>query len=183
MAECRTNDDQRVENQSIEAINMNESDREILDHFIRTRSKTIELLRRIPDDWLLRTAEGEAKPLGKLFAHIAFAVDFWMEKCLFDDGQATLSDAKDKLSIYSALEATQSRLIRFFTNAEGAALSLRFTRPKTTRADDFPEVDRNETFTGRNRVLYLTQHEAHHRGKIVLALRQWGFNDTPFIPY
>jgi uncharacterized damage-inducible protein DinB len=154
---------------------MTEGDREILDHFTRTRGKTIELLSRIPDDWLNRTAPGEEMDLGRLFGHIAFAVGFWMERCMKDGCTRLDPDEGSKQSLLHALESSRNRLIHFFSAADGERLSRSFTRVRKDHAE--------ETFTGRNRVLYLTQHEAHHRGKIVLALRQWGFTDIPFLPY
>ncbi|MBI3461631.1 MAG: DinB family protein [Planctomycetes bacterium] len=153
---------------------MTEGDREILDHFVRTRGKTIELLKRVPDDWLRRQADGEEHSLGWLFGHIAHGVDFWMERCMRDPRTLLAVDERDKASILSALEASRDRLVSFFTAEDGAPLGRAFTRVKNNV---------EETFVGRNRVLYLTQHEAHHRGKIVLALRQWGFSDIPFLPY
>lgn len=162
---------------------MYNADREILDHFSRTRGKTIELLQHIPRHWLLRTAAGEDHSLGRLFAHIASAVDFWMERCLHDGGEASLADDGDKASLIKSLEASRDRLIRFFSVEDGAAMERIYVRPPGTRAEAFQVGDRVEQFTGRNRVLYLAQHEAHHRGKIVLALRQWGFEDIPFLPY
>ena len=155
---------------------MTEGDREILDHFTRTRAKTAELLRRVPDEFLSRTANGEDHSLGWLFGHIAQALDFWMERCMKDGRTRPDMNDQDQNSILGALDASRERLTSFFTANDGAALGQTFSR---IRKDNNLE----ESFTGRNRVLYLTQHEAHHRGKIVLALRQWGFTDIPFLPY
>ncbi len=162
---------------------MNDSDREILGHFARTRGKTIELLERIPDELLHRTPTGEERPLGSLFGHIASAVDFWMEKCLHDGGLASNAGDGDKASLIKSLDASRERLTRYFYGEDGAAMHRTYSRPPGTRAAAFPELAKEERFSGRNRVLYLTQHEYHRRGKIVLALRQWGFTDVPFIPY
>ncbi len=162
---------------------MNNADREILEHFTRTREKSIALLQEVPCPWLSRTATGEENSLGQLFAHIASAVDFWMERCMHDSGQAALVDEGDKASLIKSLEASRDRLVRFFSREDGVAMQYTFVRPTGTRADVFRDSENVERFSGRDRVLYLTQHEAHHRGKIVLALRQWGFVDIPFLPY
>ena len=154
---------------------MTDGDREILDHFTRTRAKTIELLRRVPDDWLGRTANGEEKPLGWLFGHIAFGVNFWMERCMKDGKSAPAVNDQDKASIVSALDASRDRLLAFFGADDGAPLGRTYSRTGKAGVE--------ESFVGRNRVVYITQHEAHHRGKIVLALRQWGFTEIPFLPY
>ena len=162
---------------------MNDADGEILEHFTRTRDKSIALLQAIPHEWLTRTATGEQHSLGQVFAHLASAVDFWMERCIHDDGQSTVSDPGDKESLIKSLEASRDRLIRFFSLENGAAMQRIYVRPPGTRAAAFQDTNNAEQFSGRNRVLYLTQHEAHHRGKIVLALRQWEFSDIPFLPY
>jgi uncharacterized damage-inducible protein DinB len=155
---------------------MTDGDREILDHFTRTRGRTIELLRRIPDDWLSRTAEGEDRSLGWLFGHVAQTVDHWLETCMKDPRPRFAMNDREKTSLLDALEASRKRLMSFFSAADGEPMGRTYSQ---VRKGDRVE----ERFTGRNRVLYLAQHEAHHRAKIVLALRQWGFSDIPFLPY
>ena len=155
---------------------MTDGDREILDDFTRTRAKTIELVSRLPDDYLSRTANGEEHSVGWLFGHIAQAVDYWMENCMKDPRPRFAMTDQDKASILQALEVSCDRLVSFFSADDGAPLGRTFSR---VRKDTGAE----ESFTGRNRVVYITQHEAHHRGKIVLALRQWGFTYIPFLPY
>lgn len=153
---------------------MHPADHEILKHFRRIRQRTSDLLERIPEEMLSRQADGEAIPLGRLFKHIAYTVDGWMDDFL-QDGKGLPRYADDKASILAALESTADRLVSFFEADDGQ----RMGQEHPTMLDDgvTPVV-----WTGRDRVLYLTDHEVHHRGKIVLALRQWGFGDIPPMP-
>jgi uncharacterized damage-inducible protein DinB len=156
---------------------MNAADREILADFERTRDKTIELLKNVPPPMLMRRARGEEASLGLLFHHIAGAVDGWMARCMQDGGKLpdwNLKATPSKDALLKSLKASQRRLLRFFKAKDGAAMNATYRRERKGK---------KYSFVGRNRVLYLTQHEAHHRGKIVLALRQWGFTKVPFLPY
>jgi uncharacterized damage-inducible protein DinB len=154
---------------------MNDADAEIIAHFTRTRNKTIELLQAVPDDWLSRKADGEDLDLAAIFEHIALGVDHWMETCMGDPERVDRTPRRTKAELLSALEASRDRLVRFFNQRGGEPMTRTFTRRNREGGD--------ESFVGRNRVLYLSQHEAHHRGKIVLALRQWGLTRVPFLPY
>src|SRR5262245_4572181 len=139
---------------------MHPADREILKHFRQIRRRTIDLVERIPEEMLTRQADGEALPLGKLFKHIAYTVDAWMEE-LMCDGKGRPKYADDKASILAALESTAERLVSFFEAEDGRQMATEYD---TTLGDDVTPV----LWTGRDRVLYLTDHEIHHRGKIVL---------------
>ena len=152
---------------------MNAADREILKHFRQIRQRTIDLLERVPEEMLTRQADGEGLPLGRLFNHIAYVVDSWMDLFLHD-GKGRPRYADDKTSILAALESTADRLTSFFEAEDGRRME---GEHPTTMDNGTPVV-----WTGRDRVLYLTDHEVHHRGKIVLALRQWGFGDIPPMP-
>lgn len=153
---------------------MNPADREILKHFRQIRRRTIDLVERIPEEILTRQADGEGLPLGKLCKHIAYVVDGWMEE-LMGDGKGLPRYADDKSAILDALESTAERLVSFFEADDGRHMGDEYD---TTLDDGVTPV----IWTGRDRVLYLTDHEVHHRGKIVLALRQWGFADIPPMP-
>src|SRR5688572_11935310 len=97
---------------------MTAADREILKHFRQIRQRTIDLVQRIPEEMLTRQADGEALPLGKLFKHIAYVVDGWMEE-LVGDGKGRPKYVDDKASILAALESTAERLISFFEVEDG----------------------------------------------------------------
>jgi uncharacterized damage-inducible protein DinB len=74
--------------------------------------------------------------------------------------------AGSREAILGGLAASCDRLVRFFEAEEGARMGQTFSLRHDGAA---------EQWTGRDRVLYLTDHELHHRGRIVLALLQWGF--------
>jgi len=153
---------------------MHPADREILDHFLRIRERTIDLLVRIPDELLDRTAAGEAHPSRRWFLHIAEAIDGWMNE-LMRDGGGTLKYRQDREGLVEALRLSARRLVTFFEAGDGLKMSEVYD-------DILDDGVTPVTWTGRDRVLYLTDHEIHHRGKIVLALRQWGFADIPKMP-
>jgi uncharacterized damage-inducible protein DinB len=153
---------------------MSEGDREILASFDCCRGKTLALLKIVPAKLLAQKTAGEELSLGELFHHIAASSDGWMARCMQDGGTMPCAYAASKPAISKALSASRRRLLAFFKADGGARMDSVFTpsrRGKTYR------------FVGRNRVCYLTQHEVHHRGKIILALRQWGVTDIPFMPF
>ena len=156
---------------------MNTSDREILDHFVRTRKKTIELFSKVLDEWLSRKPDGEDMSLSWLFMHIADGPNWWMTYCMQDGGewQYPGNGSFDKNTISDALNASLSRVVTFFESKEDR-MNRRFELP-------LEKTEGDGSWLGRNRVLYLADHEVHHRGKIVLALRQWGMTGIPFMPF
>ena len=157
---------------------MTEADSEILDHFVRTRKKTMELFEQVPDNWLNKTAAGEEMTLGWLFMHIADGPSWWMNHCMGDGrGWQYPGDGPfGKQTIRGALTASLKRVVSFFKADDGTNMNRAFELS--------PEKREGEgCWTGRNRILYLVGHEVHHRGRIALALRQWGMTELPFFPF
>lgn len=157
---------------------MHPADEAILDAFDRTRQATAELLKRTPDDLLPRIPPGAEKSLAWEFWHIADGVYGWMTWCM-EGGSADdeLPHRFANADLLSLLESTRVHLLDYFRANDGEAMG------RSYRPASFRHLGRINDFTGRERVLYLIGHEVHHRGKIVLALRQLGFTDVPFIPY
>ncbi|HWB21039.1 MAG TPA: DinB family protein [Phycisphaerales bacterium] len=156
---------------------MNPGDKEILADFDRTREVTIQLLKNVPPALLKKKPKGEDAAIAFLFHHISAVVDGWMVSCMQDGGPPpdwNLKSAPSKPALLRHMQASRTRLLKFFNTRNGRAMSANFTRVRDGKT---------YRFVGRNRVVYLTGHESHHRGKIVLALRQLGFTKIPFIPY
>lgn len=153
---------------------MSAGDREILDAFDRARSKTIALLKIVPANMLTRQPDGEDMTIGELFHHIATACDGWMAKAMMDGGPLPVAYTATKPAISKALSASRKRMLSFFKAEGGEKMECVYTPSRQGKTYHF---------VGRNRVSYLTQHEVHHRGKIILALRQWGITDIPFMPF
>jgi len=152
---------------------MNAGDEEIL--FTVTRQKTRLLVHRVPEGLLAKTADGEDNPLSWVFIHISSGVNWWMHNVILDQKGPSPEYEYDKETILNALDNSHERLISFFTANDGQAMGQTFS---------YIDSDGSKTeLTGRDRVLYLTDHEIHHRAKAVLALRPWGFTDCPFMPF
>jgi len=143
--------------------------------FLRTREKTIELVLCIHDELLARTPNGEAQPLYHLLGHTGTSGDWWIPNVL-DDGQPKGAVyPPEKAALIAEMARWRDRVLAFFTAEDGVNLGRTFP---------FDESDGTRTeWTGRNRLLYFVDHEVHHRGKIVLALRQWGVEKLPFFPF
>ena len=152
---------------------MNDADRCILDHFAGVRNRTIELAERIPAELLERTPPGEHWSLFWHLVHIADGPDWWMTHVLKDGGTWQWSPpyASGREGLLRGLAASRDRVVRFFAAEDGRRMAETFA---------FTEGDGSASrFIGRDRVLYLTDHDTHHRGRILLALMQWGFEDLP----
>jgi uncharacterized damage-inducible protein DinB len=153
---------------------MDAGDRWLLDHFIITRAKTIELARRVPDELWQRTAPGEELAVGKLFRHMADAVNWYLSHVLHGPAEDS-RQASSRDEVIAALQRSRDRFVDFFEADDGRRMGQIFEEHQPDGT-----VDR---FAGRDRVSYLADHEVHHRGKLVLALRQWGFTDFPPLPF
>lgn len=153
---------------------LTDGDREILAAFDLARGKTLALLKMVPASMLARTSAGEDMALGELFHHIAATTDGWMARCMQDGGPLPTTYTPSKPAIRAALASSRKRLLTFFKSDGGVMLDRVFTPSRKGTV---------YRFAGRNRVSYLTQHEVHHRGKIILALRQWGVLEIPFMPF
>jgi uncharacterized damage-inducible protein DinB len=154
---------------------MNDGDKEIIEHFIKTREKTKELLKRVPDEWLNRTPDGEKHTLKHLFLHAGCGEAWWMSVVLKDGGKPHYDCGDSKNEITAAIEDAKQRVISFFTTEDGQRINRTFSWTD--------EQGTKYEWTGRDRLFYYSDHEIHHRGKIVLALRQWGMTEFPCIPY
>ncbi len=154
---------------------MNDGDREVLDCFERTRAKTIELARRVPDELLGRTPDGEQHSVARLLCHAGCSGAWWMHHVMKDGGEPSQPWLDERDATIEAMTAYRDRVVSLFRADDGAAMG---------RVYSYTDEDGQTTeWIGRNRVLYYISHEIHHRGKIVLALRQWGFEDMPFLPF
>ena len=154
---------------------MNAGDRQILDTFAAVRAGTIELARRVPDEWLARVADGETQPLSFLLCHAGCGEAWWMSSVLKDGGDERHPTPELKQPVVAAIESARRRVLDYFAARDGQAMGAVFTWT------DEHGVQRQ--WVGRGRVLYYIGHEIHHRGKIDLALRQWGMTQIPFSPF
>lgn len=154
---------------------MHPADQELLDHFRRTREKTLELVARLPEDLLTYAPPGDSGPMYKLLAHTGCGEAWWMANVLRDGGEPHRVPPQDRAGLIAAISEYRDRVLRFFEADDGANLGRLFY---------FTEKDGlQREWTGRNRLLYFIDHEVHHRGKIVLALRQRGFTNIPSLPF
>ena len=151
---------------------MHDADRCVLDHFAAVRNRTIELVERVPEGLLDRTPEGEGMPLRWHLVHVADGPDWWLTNVLRDGGTWSWPPpyAEQPGGLTQGLAASRDRVLRFFEAGDGERMGEAFTAVWD---------DHKHEWLGRDRVLYLTDHEIHHRGRIVLALMQWGFGDFP----
>lgn len=156
---------------------MHEADQQILDTFTACRNATLELARRIPDDLLGLSFDGDFAPtVAATLLHIADGPDWWMQHCMQDGrGRSAPPKATDRQTIIHQLQTSRDRLLQFFQcdDAVNMARSFRIV----------PEHGGDGPWTGRDRVLYLLAHEIHHRAKLVLVLRRAGFSNFPFFPF
>ena len=161
---------------------MHEADREILDHFVSTREKTVELARRLPDECLSLALHDWGDSVGRTLVHIAEGVDWWMHNVIGDGKGGAPAYRSDTSGVVDALSASRGRLVSFFEADEGKPMGRTYTFRDAAMGRREEEAGNAAVWVGRRWVHYITDHEIHHRGKVVLALRQSGFSDFPFFP-
>ena len=151
---------------------MDDGDREIIEHFKWMRGNTIELAQRMTNELMGRTPDGESQKLSVLLTHAGCSGAWWMSNVLRDGGRESERFSDDREEMIEEMQWWRDRVVSFFEANGGERMGQTFF---------FTEEDGTKLeWTGRNRLFYFIAHEADHYGRIVLALRQWGFDDIPW---
>lgn len=163
---------------------MHAADQQTLDWFTRTRDKTKLLAERIPNELFNRAIDGEIGDAEEVLFHVARAADWWMGKTILDGGSANIDYETGRDGVLDALNRSKQRLLRFFTADEQGSHRMDARHEMADGVTRRAEIEEGGTpdWIGREWVHYITSHEVHHRGRIVLAMRVWGFGEFPFLP-
>ncbi len=163
---------------------MHPADQQTLDWFARTRDKTTVLSERIPADLFNRAIEGEIGDAEAVLFHIARAADWWMGKTILDGKSANIDYETGRDGVLDALVRSKHRLLSFFTPDEHGSARMDALHEMADGVTRRAEIEEGGTpdWVGREWVHYITSHEVHHRGRIVLAMRVWGCGEFPFLP-
>jgi uncharacterized damage-inducible protein DinB len=127
--------------------------------FQRMRSKTIELLDCVPDEFL-STISADKRTVAQIFAHIHDGVCIWMRghadhwKC--EELGETVQHPREKLR--DALVESGKGVLLHFTSGDGEPLQREVSL----------------IGNGADLVCYLAAHEAHHHGEIATLVLQAG---------
>lgn len=113
-----------------------------------------DLLLALPDGGLAARAASGGMTVAQHFVHCHAVRLHWADRALGGVPQARPSDATSTRDLAAALQESEARIDEVFTHAqEGGAV-----RGFPGTAVDF--------------LAYLVSHESHHRGQILLALKQ-----------
>jgi uncharacterized damage-inducible protein DinB len=153
---------------------MNDSDRDILNHFTYTRAKTLEVLHGITDEMLPRVPDADSQTVAQQFYYISRSTEWFMDTVMGDGGGEVQSIPVDRNELVQLLEVSAHRPSAFF-ETNPARWNEQFTA--TIGGGTV------ETHSGRIWLLTTIDHEVHHRGRILLALRQMGVGGFPVFLY
>lgn len=127
------------------------------------RSKTIELLDCVPDEFLC-CKSADNRTVAQIFAHIHDGVCIWMkshsESWPCDEIGETHQHAREKLR--EALVESGKGLMNLFGSSN----------------NDFLISDISIVGTGADLICYLAAHEAHHHGEIATLVLQAGQSEV-----
>lgn len=130
----------------------------------QVRVELLVCLDKIPEGKLKWSPKPRMMSFGRLFCHIASAVDFWMTKVIRDGGEyreLTLRNCPSKERIRQELDRSYERIVSYL-NQPAEVLD------KTHR------YQRRYTFTARWVMWHLLEHEVHHRAQIFSYMRMNG---------
>ncbi|MFQ5870301.1 MAG: DinB family protein [Candidatus Zixiibacteriota bacterium] len=138
--------------------------KEFFPHWDRVRKELLVCLDKIPEKNLTWSPKTRMMSLGRLFCHIAPAIDFWMTEVIKDGGgytELTLKNCPTKKKIREELDRSYSRIVTYL-NQPARLLDKRHGYRKKHR------------FTAGWVMWHLLEHEVHHRAQIFSYMRMNG---------